>query len=1126
MSSSVVARLWSCVAVAVFAVGCRNLEVPPSPGPGSLQGRVVYAVPGRLEQVAAVGAQVTVLGTGASTLTQEEGRFFLPGILQAKGSLLITLDLDGDGQADRQRLLDLSALGAGFGRDVLLGDVVLSRNAEVHGVVRLQGRGASGLSGITVFVPGAPWSTYTADDGSYRLPGLPEGPVEIAFFEHGFEPESRTTALEPGDEKALPTVHLAATTDGPATVRGRLVTTNDAPASDVRARFRTLGVESPLSVAADGTFERTALTSGVYAFAFEREGSLTIALYNVLLPPGTTDLGTMTLLEGTSRPASLTGPDVFVAPDGGVVDAGVELPDAGADDAGLTDAGTPDAGTPDAGSTDAGTPDAGSVDAGSPDAGGPLPIAVATGPAVAAPGSQVTLSGMSSTGDFPLVYRWRQVGGTAVTLNLNDSALAHSPRFTAPAAGTVVEFELTVEDRVGALSLPARVRVGIGVQPVARFSPDGGLVGSAQVVTLTSTSYDDASVALVGYAWALATGSPGTLISDGGSTAQWQAPVVAANAPDQLGGVTLTVTNAVGARSNAFTQYYTVRAINPNNWTLDAGPPQNVAVGAIPPQVQLSASVSAPLVPSPQYTVSWSCPPSIALIAGDTLTPRFVAPVIAGPTRTVTCQLTATGQPPLDPPTLSGTVNVFLRDAAPPTVVSSNVEATRLSRFGFFITASEGLSSALTSTSPNQAYGVGVRIIGRSLAAGTQYGVYSEGATYTSFEVDLSDLASPVNTSTNLSFGPAATIPVQTVWTGPYESVTSFDDPRPVVATLSQMHRDVQELNGVTPGAPTGFELVATQPGALVRFAGLDLSQRPTCDPTACPLTSTSQALDLTPGAAPASADRTSFGGAELIVATSTDGGLAPLAARRGATGTWSAWPGLVGAPGVWGTTLRAARFDTASGQLFIDTWSPSTGAFTPVDLVATGLTSVALVAHADEYVAMAVGPTRQLLVRKRNPADLTWSTVTTGTALTDVLALRLVPMSSGVVLVGVETPTGLVLQRLDSGGRQTVSSAPVSGWAAASWGGSVYVAYGLNGDVRLRTIAPSVWSGAGGGAVDFGGPPRTGFSAPYPVMLDANPLCEASAPHLDFVEEALVVTWQERCAPATQWKVMVRVVR
>jgi hypothetical protein len=134
--------------------------------------------------------------------------------------------------------------------------------------------------------------------------------------------------------------------------------------------------------------------------------------------------------------------------------------------------------------------------------------------------------------------------------------------------------------------------------------------------------------------------------------------------------------------------------------------------------------------------------------------------------------------------------------------------------------------------------------------------------------------------------------------------------------------------------------------------------------------------------------------------------------------------------------------------------------------------------------------------------------------------------MSSGVVLVGVETPTGLVLQRLDSGGRQTVSSAPVSGWAAASWGGSVYVAYGLNGDVRLRTIAPSVWSGAGGGAVDFGGPPRTGFSAPYPVMLDANPLCEASAPHLDFVEEALVVTWQERCAPATQWKVMVRVVR
>ena len=31
---------------------------------------------------------------------------------------------------------------------------------------------------------------------------------------------------------------------------------------------------------------------------------------------------------------------------------------------------------------------------------------------------------------------------------------------------------------------------------------------------------------------------------------------------------------------------------------------------------------------------------------------------------------------------------------------------------------------------------------------------------------------------------------------------------------------------------------------------------------------------------------------------------------------------------------------------------------------------------------------------------------------------------------------------------------------------------------------------------------------------------------YLAFIEEHLVITWQERCAPATQWKVMARVLR
>ena len=139
--------------------------------------------------------------------------------------------------------------------------------------------------------------------------------------------------------------------------------------------------------------------------------------------------------------------------------------------------------------------------------------------------------------------------------------------------------------------------------------------------------------------------------------------------------------------------------------------------------------------------------------------------------------------------------------------------------------------------------------------------------------------------------------------------------------------------------------------------------------------------------------------------------------------------------------------------------------------------------------------------------------------------------MSGGVTLLGTEATnmggtTGLFLVRVDTGGVQTISTTPVKGYDMASWGGNVYVVYSSGGDIRFKTIAGSVWSGAGGGPLDFGGPPRPGFSAPYPVALDNDPACEAVYPTMAFVEDALVISWQERCSPATAWNVVARTVR
>jgi hypothetical protein len=124
-----------------------------------------------------------------------------------------------------------------------------------------------------------------------------------------------------------------------------------------------------------------------------------------------------------------------------------------------------------------------------------------------------------------------------------------------------------------------------------------------------------------------------------------------------------------------------------------------------------------------------------------------------------------------------------------------------------------------------------------------------------------------------------------------------------------------------------------------------------------------------------------------------------------------------------------------------------------------------------------------------------------------------------------VEHGAGLTEVRLDSNTYRDIATGSVQGSDAVLLGSVSVLAYAQGGTVRLKYISGGAWAG-GNGTADLGGPPRTGYSAPYPVPLNADLSCEAAWPRLAFVNETLVVTWQERCAPATQWKVMARVVR
>lgn len=327
-------------------MGCLELslpQAPPPPGPGTLQGTLTHAVAGRTSLVPAKSARVDLLESSNTVLADDDGRFLLAGLTQTQGLVRMTLDLDGDGAPDRQRVFSLKALGAGPGRDVAMGEVVLGRNARLTGkVLRGDLAGDAFHLGTTVFITGMEFSTFSADTGAWTLDGLPEGPLQVSFFRQGYLPDSREVTLAAGAELRLSDVSLRASPSEASTVSGVVLDVTGAPVPQATVRAVSPDGAATATTRDDGAFSLGPVPSGAWVMGVERTGFVSASLGRRLLLPGANELGVIVLAPGTSVPLPLDAGAVPPRPDGGGVDGGNVM------DAGATDAG-PDAGLGDGG---------------------------------------------------------------------------------------------------------------------------------------------------------------------------------------------------------------------------------------------------------------------------------------------------------------------------------------------------------------------------------------------------------------------------------------------------------------------------------------------------------------------------------------------------------------------------------------------------------------------------------------------------------------------------------------------------------------------------------------------------------------------------------------------------------
>lgn len=482
-------HLWLAALVACT----RTLDVPPAPGPGSLSGRLVIALPGVAETQPAAGAQLRLLHSNVSSIANADGRFTLSPILDKTGTVLVQFDARADGSFGRQRLLQLEDLGAGPGHDVSTGDVLLRENATVRGRV-LRGDHADALTGhkgTTVFVPEGPFTAVSGDDGSWVLPNIPEGAITLAFFRDGYAPASiDAVQVRAGESLSFRDVLLAPSPAPSAQIAVSGSITFDPALADASAASviaTSFSGALSLPVKPDGTFAGT-LGPGLYDMRYAMDGYGAAVVPNVLITPGSSDV---------------TLPQITLSKD--------QAPPPPAD---------------------AGTP-----------AGPPPPVAQIASPNVGATSQPFTLDASNSSGTpgHGLSFRWVQLSGALVALEQNDSPAAVKATFLAPAQPQTLQFQLTVTDQTTGLSSVAGTTVQLYDPPVAAIgSPVLGRAGGSFQLDASASH----SAHAVTYAWRQMAGDHVDLDSATVARPSFIAPLTA-----QSLGFAVTVTDPISTLS-------------------------------------------------------------------------------------------------------------------------------------------------------------------------------------------------------------------------------------------------------------------------------------------------------------------------------------------------------------------------------------------------------------------------------------------------------------------------------------------------------------------------------------------------------------------------------------------------
>jgi hypothetical protein len=596
-------------------VGCtRDLTLPPLPGPGTVYGTVVYAVPGQAAPVPAPNAVVSLLGTSLQTTASSDGHFLLQGLVTSEGSLLFQVDSTGSGAFDHQRLVSLSDIGAGVGRQIAMGDVVVGANAQMHGRVVLGDRAnqPGGQGGSTVFVPSAQYTSTTGDDGSWTLDDLPEGSVIVSIFHPAYRPQSvGPIDLRSNEDFGVSDIVLAPApgSQQSGTIGGTVAFVPSLPSAAGTTVAAATGASAFVSAQTDpsGSFQLTGLSPGLYTVAAEHVGYATASIPNVLVQSGVESvLPVIVLGTGTGG----DGGFVFGTDGGGIGPNGGVIANPGP-------------------------------------------------PGAVAAGATYTLDGTGSSAQSggPLFYAWSQTAGDPVTLSLNDSVVASRPSFTAPLTPQDLSFQLTVSNAAG--SATAATVVTVTLPPTARVIPNLLTLHPNERAVLDGSGSSDPTGSELTFQWSVVDG--GALIeSDGGPTATVTAP--GASTSSSL--VQLVVTNGFVA-SAPFPVPVVVGS--PPIVNASAGPQQFVPTASV---VVLSGAATS-TDPNDTFTFQWSEQDGgvpVALVNASTPMPTFVAPAVPA---MLTFDLTATAS---SGGTATASVNVVVVDETSPllTLVSPN----------------------------------------------------------------------------------------------------------------------------------------------------------------------------------------------------------------------------------------------------------------------------------------------------------------------------------------------------------------------------------------------------------------------------------------------------------------------